>query len=66
MNMNLVYYGVLVWYSSLEQYSVEKEFDINEKELNIDEIRGTDNSLEKDKLPIYDIVLAGVTNETNR
>ncbi len=66
MNMNLVYYGVLVGYSSLEQYSVEKEFDINEKELNIDEIRGTDNSLEKDKLPIYDIVLAGVTNETNR
>lgn len=58
LNMNLIYYGVNVGESTLEQYSVENEFNFLEKNITVDDIMG--KSEEKDKIKIYDIFLAGV------
>lgn len=63
MNMKLAYYGVLVGESTIEQYSVENEFNFEQKELTLEEIKG--KNMNNKKVPIYDVILAGVVNEKN-
>lgn len=60
LNMNLMYYGVLVGESTLKQYSVENEFDFAVKDITIEDIKGNNKSGDNDKVKIYDVFLAGV------
>lgn len=65
-NMNLILYGVLVGYSTLEQYAVENEFNFNESGFSIEEMKTGKQEEGKKKLPIYDVVLAGIVNEPKK
>ncbi|BAL68882.1 hypothetical protein SMULJ23_0548 [Streptococcus mutans LJ23] len=62
--MDLCYYAVKVGQTTLEQLSLEKEFDIQEPEIEIDIqkiITGQKKILNNDDfLDVYDVVLAGV------
>ena len=61
MNMDLVYYGVLVGESTLEQYSIENEFNFTtNSSVSLEEIKG--KAGENNKIKIYDVILAGVVD----
>lgn len=64
--MNLSYFGVKVGACTMEQLSMEKEFEINNdrKKPNATEIvTGNDQTSQENLLDVYDIVLAGVMSE---
>lgn len=62
LGMDLLLYGVKVGMANLTDFSIENEFNVDKTEASVDDI--FDEKKQKNsKLPIYDIVLAGVTYE---
>lgn len=64
--MNLSYFGVKVGTCTIEQLSMEKEFEVKtdrKKPSATEIVTGTDQVLQGDLLNVYDIVLAGVMSE---
>lgn len=65
LGMSLLLYGVNVGLAKVSDFSIDKEFEQNEpKEITAEKILETTSSTpQKEKLKIYDIVLAGVVYE---
>lgn len=68
LSMDLLLYGVKVGSANLSDFSIEKEFNVNNTDITVDDVLGNadGNSQIYNELPIYDIVLAGVTYENNK
>lgn len=65
LKMNLTFYGVKVGQTTEEQLNLEKEFEIEETRCpTVEEILSDTTQSNKTLLDVYDIVLAGVTNES--
>lgn len=64
--MNLSYFGVKVGTCTIEQLSMEKEFEVKtdkKKPSAMEIVTGADQIAQEDLLNVYDIVLAGVMSE---